>query len=198
VRDHLERGVRYTVITPTILRPTLALTCESIGRQTNGDWQHVVVVDLPASEYCHRLHELTSLDDPRRVFAFCGERHNDFGNTCRRSAWELAQGEYVLYLDDDDHLADDGVFRELERVTYPWAVFPALRHGERFFNLPPGLNRTGTAMFIAKREICQFIKGKNEYAADGLLVERLAANFPYQALEQSRPLCVIPESHYGA
>ena len=37
--------MRYTIITPTLLRDTLPRLCESIDRQTCSDWQHILAVD---------------------------------------------------------------------------------------------------------------------------------------------------------
>lgn len=187
--------MRYTIITPTILRPTLKRTCESIDKQSNGDWQHIVIVDLPPEDYIQKLNMLEALDSERRQFIFCDRRHNDFGHTCRRNAFTMADGDYLLYLDDDDYLADDNVLEELEDVDAPWAVFAVLRHGENWFHLPPRTNHTGTGMFIVRRNIGLW-PNKRDYAADGLFVDSLRMLWPYQVID-SRPLTVIPESLYG-
>jgi glycosyltransferase involved in cell wall biosynthesis len=183
---------RYSIITPSLLRPTLRRTCDSISAQSNPSWQHVIIADGPAQE-CAKLVP----PDDRRKLLFCGTRHNDFGNTCRYNAWEHAEGEFCFYIDDDDYLADADVLTTLEQVTEPWAIFPVLWHGQHFFNVPPGINRTGSAMFIARREIGRWLPNRKEYAADGALVEHLIANYPYQTLKDVRPLAVLPESHYG-
>src|SRR5678815_1672338 len=82
----LERLLRYTIITPSLLRPTLKRTCNSIDAQTNRSWQHVIVADCSVEDYANKRDLIPH--DPRRLLMFCGTRHNDFGNTCRYNAWE--------------------------------------------------------------------------------------------------------------
>jgi hypothetical protein len=100
-----------------------------------------------------------------------------------------------LYLDDDDYLADKDVLRALDSVNEPWAVFPVLRYGKVFFNLPPGCQKTGTGMFIHKRELGRW-PDSDSYDADGSFVEELRQRYPYQVLG-SRPMVIQPKSSAG-
>ena len=37
--------MRYTIITPSLARPSLVKLCVSINNQTNKDWEHIVALD---------------------------------------------------------------------------------------------------------------------------------------------------------
>lgn len=213
--------MRLSIITPTLVRPTLKRLCESIDAQTNTDWEHIVMVDVPLVFDKIKRDTVESLTKhPRRKFVRCGQKHDDYGNTCRWNAFAKASGDYIIYLDDDDYLADERVFETLATVTAPWAIFPIMRCGERWFKDPPGLYKTGSGMFIYHRslglrypcaahceehvEILDELKKLHVhntmkdhlYAADGMLVESLK-KYPYQALSTERPLMIYEKRGNG-
>lgn len=175
-------SVRYSIVTPTILRPSLRRLCESIDAQTEKDYEHVVIVDMPFMSVNDEQGELLQsiAQDPRRVIYHCVRRHNNYGHTCRHNVHRVLIGEYVFYVDDDDYLADDNVLTTLNMVHKDWAIFPVMHYGSYFFNDPPGLCKTGTGMFIHKKEIGRW-PDDNSYEADGHFVETLR-NYPYDAL----------------
>jgi hypothetical protein len=180
--------MRYSLLTPTILRESLVRLCASIDAQTSNDWEHVVVVDTPLVN-----DVLSRISHPRRVVLRCDHQHGDWGHHCRHNVWPTLTGDYVWCLDDDNYVADENVLRDLEVVTGPWAIFPILRYGERFFNDPPGLRRTDTGSFIVRRELGPWPDLPN-YETDGIFVESLLANHPYQLLSDLRPLMVMLNS----
>lgn len=187
--------MRYSIITPTLVRPTLARLCESIDRQTNGDWEHIIMVDVPLIVLPAKRAIVDSFPkDPRRKFYRCGKAHKNYGNTCRWNAWEKAKGDYILYLDDDDFYADERVFETLEQVTAPWAIFPCMRVGDYWFHDPPGLLKTGSNMFMHKRDIGRY-PNVPDYCADGMLVEDLK-KYTYQAVTD-RPLTIYERANRG-
>lgn len=200
--------MRYTIITPTLVRPTLARLCESIDRQINGDWEHIIMVDVPLIVMPAKRAIVESFPkDPRRRFYRCGKAHKDYGNTCRRSAWDKAKGDYILYLDDDNYLASSGSLTSLEAVTGEWAIFPLLRHGNRFYNDPPAFSKIDTANMLIRREHAQWpTPPANEmipnsgysksYGADWILAERLLS-IPYQALPDLEPVVVMEQTNWG-
>jgi glycosyltransferase involved in cell wall biosynthesis len=213
--------VRYSIITPTMVRPTLRRTCESINAQTNGDWEHIIMVDVPLIIHPEKRAFLSRLgNDPRRKIFRCGKAHRDYGNTCRYNAGAKASGDYVLYLDDDDYYADNRVFETLNQVTAPWAIFPTMRWGAHYSVDPPGWNRSGSGMFMHKRVIARYpcfehhdehkafiekvrplypnMQYKDRlYAADGLLAEWLKDHYPYQSLNHERPLTIYEQKGAG-
>ena len=128
----------FSIITPSLARETLVRTCHSIDTQQNADWQHIVMIDRPecmlSAAQKARLKEISS---PRRQIHLCPQIHRDFGNTCRSNAWDLARGDYLLYLDDDDYYVND-TLGELEkalaaRPSPVWGIFPSHSLRSAFF-----------------------------------------------------------------
>ncbi len=186
--------MRYSLITPTILRPSLERLCASIDAQTCSDWEHLIAVDIeiePASEQM-----LARVHHTQRTIWRCARPHRNYGNTCRHTACLRAQGDYIFYLDDDNYLADPNVLRDLKSVTAAWAIFPILLKGCRFFNDPPRFRRTDTANLIVQRRIGTW-PDIPDYEADGVLIERLRRDYPYQSLPDWRPLVVMPRVNFG-
>src|ERR1700690_3994298 len=132
--------LRYTIVTPTLCRQSLLRLCGSLDSQTQPDWEHLVVIDMPRLNMTENQREILASISPKenRSYFFCDRRHNNYGHTCRHLIWEKAKGDYILYIDDDDYLAHDAAVRSLDSVVGTWAVFPVLRHGKLFFNLPRG------------------------------------------------------------
>ncbi|HWY53244.1 MAG TPA: glycosyltransferase family 2 protein [Terriglobales bacterium] len=186
--------MRYSLITPTLLRPSLERLCASIDAQSCRDWEHLIAVDTVINSAAERM--LARIQHAQRVIWQCPRPHRNFGNTCRHAASLRAQGDYIFYLDDDIYLADENVLHVLECVTAAWAIFPMLLEGNRFFNDPPGYERTDTANFIVQRSLGTW-PDIADYAADGNLVERLRREHSYQSLPDCRPLVVMPRMNFG-
>lgn len=182
--------MRYTIITPTVQRESLLKTCESVTNQTCTEWQHIVMVDCEVG-----LPILSAITHPQRLIVKCPKAHHNGGNTCRHTAWELAQGEYVYYLDDDNFLADERVLEDLKIVTTPWSLFPILRHGFRFFYDPPQPCYVDTGNVIARRDIGRW-PDIEAYCSDGVWVEGLK-QYPYQAFPDFRPIMVMPTTNFA-
>jgi hypothetical protein len=191
-----------SIITPTIQRDTLLRCCGSVSSQSFGNWTHIVIVDS-------ELLNLSLMDDirhPQRIILYCGRRYNNFGNTPRWLGWEQATGEWLLGLDDDNYLASSTTLAEIAASlnsitapttpTAPWAIFPILRGGQRFFSDPPGIYLTDTANVIARREIARW-PNIAEYEADGMWVEMLKRDHPYHAFPDADPIVIMEKSNHG-
>jgi glycosyltransferase involved in cell wall biosynthesis len=189
--------MRYSVITPTLCRPTLKRLCESIDFQLNPDWEHIIVVDCELTPVKQAV--LDSLkEDSRRKIIQCSVQHpKDFGNTARRQAYDVAQGDYICQIDDDDYYSDPSVFITLEQVTATWAIYPVLARNKRCHVNPPGLGRTGSAMFLYRRDTGIKFPANDHYAADGEVVEELKKKYPYQSLDDERELVIYPWANHG-
>jgi len=189
--------MRYSLITPTLIRDTLPRLCASIDIQTNTDWEHIVVIDCPLTP--HKQEILNSIPaNLRRKFIRCTTEHvRDFGNAARRQAFDIAQGDYILDIDDDDYYADDGVFKTLECVTKTWAVFPVLAYGNRCHPPKPALGLTGSAMFMYRRDTGLKFPDNASYSADGQLVEELKKLYEYESLDDARELVIYPQGNRG-
>jgi glycosyltransferase involved in cell wall biosynthesis len=188
--------MRYSILTPTLCRPTLKRLCDSIDAQSSSDWEHIVIIDCdPTSEQGVILE---SIAHPQRRIIKCSKKHKmDYGNTARREGFDIAQGEYILQIDDDDWYADTEVFKTLERVTKTWAAFPVLSRGRRCHNKPPALHLTGSAMFMYRRDTGLKFPDNTDYSADGQLVEQLKAKFDYETLDDCRELVIYPKANHG-
>ena len=189
--------MRYTIVTPTICRQSLSRLCASTDSQTQADWEHLIVIDMPQESLTkdHRRVIESIPSKPNRSYFYCDRNHNNYGHTCRHQIWEQAKGDYIVYVDDDDYFADKDALKALDAVSEPWAVFPVLRHGKLFFNIPPGSWKTGTGMFMHKREIGRW-PDSDSYDADGSFVEELKQNHKYQVVD-SGPIVVLPKSSFG-
>jgi glycosyltransferase involved in cell wall biosynthesis len=192
---------RFSVITPTLMRDSLAKCCESVDRQTlTRGWEHIVIVDLPMDEIDQ--YQIAELTHPRRRFLYCGKRHRDGGNSCRHEAWKHARGTMAYFLDDDNFIASDDslerIWRKLETNNFPSvAFFPINRLGGRFF--PDGAPRdchVDTANLVVKREFGQW-PATDAYGSDWVMIESLIAKHPYAMFPDEAPIAVVPVINGG-
>jgi len=183
----------FSIITPTLQRESLLLTCESVNQQTYKDWQHIVVVDCETLD----LDLIEKIKHPQRVIAQCPVPHKNGGNTCRHNGWTLAKGEYVQYLDDDNYLADEEVLEAIHNALlwkgFPLvAFFPILRLGSIFFpDGAPRLCHVDTANLIVAKEVGQW-PDIPDYTSDGIFIEHLVHAHPYASFESFNPIIVMP------
>jgi len=182
--------MKFTIITPTLQRPSLLATCDSVDVQSYPDWQHIVIVD------CETL-DLPRIAHPNRLILQCEHPHRNGGNTCRRKALESATGDYVIFLDDDNFLADANVLssikESLELAGCPlWAVFPIIRLGGHFFSDPPQNCHIDTLNLVFHRSIA-FWPETDAYGTDGIVVDTLKERgIPWVAFPDHRPIGIIP------
>ena len=201
--------MRYSIITPTLARESLVRTCESIDTQTDGDWEHLIAVDVPliVRPDARALIDSLPKDSRRKIFR-CGQAHRNFGNACRAAMWEKAQGDYVYFLDDDNILADSDVLSRLRVVTGEWALVPIWRAGVKFFQDPPAFARVDTANLVIRTQHARWPNIPNDrpletgmnpaYPADWKLAERLLQQkIPYQAFPEMRPVAVMEKANWG-
>jgi len=171
--------------------------CDSIDIQTCPSYEHIVIIDCPLTP--HKQEILNSIaPNPRRRFVTTQKKHEkDFGNAARREGFDLAQGEYILQIDDDDFYSDAEVFKTLECVHKTWAVFPVLAYGNRCHPPKPQLGLTGSAMFMYRRDTGLKFPDNTSYSADGQLVEELKKLYEYQQLDDCRELVIYPQGNQG-
>lgn len=188
----------FSLITPTLQRQSLKITCSTIDGQSFKDWQHIVIVDCEEWDW----DLLDQLRHPQRGFMKCDTPHKNGGNTCRRAAWTVARGRYCHYEDDDNYLADPEALQRihdtLEAANYPEvAFFPIMRLGGIFF--PQGVPRSchvDTANLVVKREIGQW-PDTDAYGSDGVLIEDLVSKYPYSMFPEVAPIVVLPKISFG-
>ena len=182
--------MRYSIITPTILRESLLRACHSVDVQTCQDWEHIIMVDSG-----HNDTLLEKIKHSQRHIFFCDMPHRNWGNTCRFNAYEKTQGDYLYSLDDDNYLADEKVLEDLKAVTKPWAIFPILdckpvrgepRRNTLFYN-PPRRGQSDGGSILVRREIGRWpnaLVGELTYDLDGQHIERLSVTYPYDVVNR--------------
>lgn len=179
---------RFTVITPTIVRPSLVKLCESLNTQVEQDWEHIVALDVHPSE--EQLAILEAIKHPQRLIVPCIKPQGRWGYPLRYQMWEMARGDYLVYTDDDCYYVDDYVTMTLRYTDKPWAIWPLIYHG---VVQPWGPIRVGASdnnQFMVKRSVSRF-PAYEVHEGDGLYLEQLAQEFPdFEVIE--RPLVVYP------
>lgn len=188
----------FSIITPTLQRPSLLRCCESVDRQTFQSWEHLIFVDAEILN-----GELAAkVSHEQRAFLVPGVRYNDYGNTPRHLAWGHATAEWIIYCDDDNYIAspDTLLYLSLALEKLPqntkFAIFPILRHSQRFFNDPPGLCMSDTANVVVRREVGRW-PAIQDYTADGIWIEALKAKYKYAAFPDFDPIVVMEKSNLG-
>ena len=186
----------FTIITPTILRPCLVDTCNSIDAQHYSRWQHIVAVDIPAREITLTQQALIdSIQHPNRSVIYCETSHRNFGNKCRHEAFKHVVGDYLLYMDDDDiYLSEAFEILDSRISDEVWGVFPIERFGVIFFNLPPRMCHTCGIQFLYKPLYPW--PDNDAYCADGELIDFLRDHHPYLIID-SEPLARVVNQGKG-
>lgn len=113
-----------TVITPTYKRPQyLKNAIDSVLAQTYSDFEMIVVDDNPeGSEERVRTEDvIREIKDPR--VHYIQNKQNLGGAGSRNRAIEMAKGEYIAFLDDDDMYLPDRLRVQYEAMKeYDWEV----------------------------------------------------------------------------
>jgi glycosyltransferase involved in cell wall biosynthesis len=144
----------FSIITPTIGRPSLLKTCKTINEQTCDEWEHLVVYDGPKQD----LPIFTQIQHPQRKIIFTGQTYNDYGHSVRHYAWDYTTHNNLMYLDDDDyyHPACLATIKPFLIIDAEFFFFPALRINRRFslelfMHEPPGLSRTVSCQYVHRK-----------------------------------------------
>lgn len=188
--------LRFTIITPTLLRPTLERTCKSIDDQTHSNYEHIIIVDVKGiiqrskglnsydrKEYFkNKFALLDKISNKNRKILFYNKNFigNDYGNECRGHGFDCRDKntDYILYLDDDDFYINNTfsiIQSRLDNNKPNAFYFPCLRFNETFFNEPAitqtTSNQWGHKPVINGKEIKWH--GDNSYVSDGEFLEEV-------------------------
>lgn len=148
---------KFSIITATIVRPTLIQTCESIDSQHFTGVQHIVMVDRhPDLLTEEQKNILDFISNDHREIHYTNKKDglNDYGNMAKTLGFDYVTGDYMMYMDDDDQYINNPFFKlkvYIMKNGYPnIVVFPCMRYGERFFNIPAGYCRTTVHQYCFK------------------------------------------------
>jgi glycosyltransferase involved in cell wall biosynthesis len=156
-----------TIITPTWQRHDRLLNrcIPSVDAQTYTNVEHLVVSDGPDPELAEKLFPPRITSKLKRWFAALPEHEESlhWGHLARLHGLELASGELIGYLDDDDALRPEHV--ELlaaalaEHPEKGWAYSQMEQHspgGVAVIGVgPPAAGNIGTPMVMHRREVLE-------------------------------------------
>ena len=137
---------KISIVIPTFNREaTLPATLDSIRAQTDGRWE-CILIDDGSSDGTLAMLEETAQSDARFRWASRNKGSLKGANACRNQGAEMAQGDYLLFLDSDDLITPDLVASRLQEVhahpTVELAVFSSEVRKEsqtegKLFNVDP-------------------------------------------------------------
>ena len=189
--------MRYTIITPSLARPSLVKLCVSIDNQSNKYWEHIVALDaMPATEA--QAAAIRAVMHPQRRILVRPGYEGHGGNHHRHALHELAQGDYILYWDDDNYVIDDLVLEALEVVTKPWAIYPLLFQCKDYYlQFPLRVGGCDGNQIMVRRDSVPYpdLPG---YDTDGVYIKQLEASYPDYDIINARPLVVYPRASCSA
>lgn len=87
-----------SIIVPTIGRPSLATTIQSLDYQL-GPLDEVIVV---SDGHSKEARKIVSAAGPKYVYLETAQRMWDYGGTPRNIGISMARGKYIGFMDDDD------------------------------------------------------------------------------------------------
>lgn len=133
----------FTVVIPTLGRPTLERTLESIRSQAGPNWVEIIVV---GDAYQRQLAGLSLLchDYDARYYELDAGIH-DTGSPQLHYGYMLATGAWVMNFGDDD-VYEPGVFQMLSEIVIPdhTAIGPLMFRSE----MHPGPQRGNTSPVV--------------------------------------------------
>jgi glycosyltransferase involved in cell wall biosynthesis len=188
-----------TILTPTLNRPLRVLErcMASVNQQTVADWEHVVCSDGRHEPGVEAI--VARAYDRRRRYLHLPETRGHFGAGVRGALLPAVVSRYVAFLDDDNLLFPRFCERMVAALAaHPHAGFaicqivhagplhprfgppPAILRG-----IPPVTGNIDTLQVVARTEAIQQVGWVlNGYGSDGATYERLAAAFPWVAVEE--------------
>ena len=192
--------MRYSIITPSLARPSLVKLCVSLDNQTNKDWEHIVSLDYePSTLGPVRQATIAAITHPqRRVLVLPGYSGHG-GNHHRHALHTEAQGDYIMYWDDDNYVIDDWVLDELKVVTKPWAIYPLLFQSKDYYmQFPLRVGGCDGNQIMVSRKLLPPYLNLPGYDTDGVYIKQLEALCPDFDIVRERPLIVYPRASCGA
>ena len=114
--DKIQSGPLVSVVIPTFDRPVFLE--RAIGSAQKQTWQNIEIIVV--GDGCPRMSMVKARDsihnDPRVRFLNLKENHGSGGAVPRNVAIQMAQGEYIAYLDDDNEWLPDHISSIIEEI----------------------------------------------------------------------------------
>ena len=194
-----------TIITPTWNRPNdvLERNIRCVNSQTYENWEHVICSD----GYEERVEELVREDNnPKRTYKKMDKHYNNYANEIRQKCLEEANGDYIVFYDDDNVIFPHFIEKMLGKLQEaPEDTAFTICHIIHLGPVPerlgePPIVLTGQPVIpgnidslqvIIKKQALLDIGGwdiETGYMADGYTYQRLAEKYDYVELPEI--LCV--------
>lgn len=90
--------MRFDIILPTIGRPSLETTIQSVLAQEYKDWHLYIVAD----GHCVTQNKLEKYFSEKISCDMLSKFHNDYGAASRNNGISLGHSAWIAYVDDDD------------------------------------------------------------------------------------------------
>jgi glycosyltransferase involved in cell wall biosynthesis len=161
-----------SVVIPTHNRAhTLPLALQSLQRQTLLHWECWVIDDHSTDNTSELLAHYQQKDS--RFHPISLRKDQTGANAARNEGLRRATGDYVLFLDSDDALADFCLERRVEKMAaqpkLDFAVWPTL-----LFDQIPGDGRTLWNVFTEKEDLDRYLALDVPWQTAGVLWRRSA------------------------
>ncbi|WP_324759665.1 glycosyltransferase family 2 protein [Haloarcula sp. GH36] len=191
-------SVRVSVVVPTYNRPDLlSRALDSVLTQTVTDLECIVIDDCSSTSQARKVVESTNDDRVRYA------RHEETkgSSAARNTGIEMAVGEYVAFLDDDDEWYPEKLERQLSLfeelteeygIVYCWMNYyddtkdtiinryrPRLS-GDIFPDMLDGQRIGSTSTLVVRRPVAETVNGFDENlirGTDGDFIRRICRNY---------------------
>ena len=105
----------FSIVIPCCdVEPYVGECLSSVAKQSFRDWECLIGIETSKDQTAEVVQEITSGDERFRVF------HGPRSGSCsasRNTGLDMARGEYVIYLDGDDSLADESLARLAAKIN---------------------------------------------------------------------------------
>ena len=105
----------FSIVVPCCdVEPYVRECLSSVAEQSFRDWECLVGIETSKDRTDEAIQEVTAGDERFRIFR--GPRSGSC-SASRNTALDMARGEYVIYLDGDDSLADESLARLAAKIN---------------------------------------------------------------------------------
>ena len=105
----------FSIIVPCCdVEPYVEECLDSILKQSFQDWECIIGIETSKDKTENVIRELTANDDRFRIFT--GPRSGSC-SASRNTGTDMAQGEYIIFLDGDDTIAEEALQRLHDKIA---------------------------------------------------------------------------------
>jgi glycosyltransferase involved in cell wall biosynthesis len=191
VLESPSKKALITFIIPTIGRPTLVRTLESIQQNTDDDWNAIVMFD--------GIEPTLESEDPRiRIMSMEKIGKLNYAGRVRNQAICFAETEWIGFVDDDDIIKPTYVShlkKHISEDAHNVIIFRMQYNNNNGYILPPA----GATMFEQNQVGISFCVKKNCFTEDNIWFEPGEIedfNLLTRLWEQDKTIMISPYVNY--